>query len=82
MKRRVSLAELYREKKNEKRPVDIFFERIKKATGRGDMAIKFWIAGKVVPDQLVRHAIAEELDVDENYLFPVVDESTRATSRD
>lgn len=69
-KRKISLIELYKEKQKELTPANQLIKQIQEVTGRSEIAIRFWLAGKSKPEPLVARIVAEALGIDPDYIFP------------
>lgn len=69
-KRKISLVELYKEKQKEPTPANQLIKQIQNATGRSEIAIRLWLAGKSKPEPLVQRVVADALGLDPDYIFP------------
>lgn len=70
-KRKISLKDLYEEKKNQRvDPSKNLIRLIMDVTGRAEVTVRLWISGRNTPEPLVKRIIADALDVDADYLFP------------
>lgn len=71
-KRRISLRDLYEEKKNSQQisPAKQMVNDLMEATGRSEVTVRLWIGGKFKPEPIICNIIADKLNVDPAYLFP------------
>ena len=69
-KRRISLADLYKEKMNLLSPGRQLIQDVMDVTGRSEVTVRLWICGKFKPEPIIQKIIADKLDVDVEYLFP------------
>ncbi len=69
-KRKISLAELYKEKMAQPSPGKQLIQDLMKATGRSEVTVRLWIGGKFKPEPIIHNVIAETLGLDVNGLFP------------
>ena len=74
-KRKVSLAEMYKEKLKQVSPAKQFIKDLMAITGRSEVTVRLWLGGKFKPEPIIQNIIAEKLNVDVNYLFPENKES-------
>lgn len=44
---------------------------IMEVTGRSEITVRMWICGRFKPEPIIQRIIAEKLDVDADFLFPV-----------
>lgn len=70
-KRKISLADLYKEKMQQLSPGRQLIKDLMEATGRSEITVRMWIGGKFQPEPIIQNIIAEKLGVDVNYLFPI-----------
>ena len=69
-KRKISLAELYKEKMSQPSPGRQLIQDLMNATGRSEVTVRLWIGGKFKPEPIIQHIIAETLGLDKDGLFP------------
>lgn len=69
-KRKISLAELYKEKMAQLSPGRQLIQDLMDATGRSEVTVRLWIGGKFKPEPIIQNIIAETLGIDVDYLFP------------
>lgn len=69
-----SFRELYDEiwepRRQASKAADEFIKRCAEATMKSEGTVRSWLSGKFVPDDLTRMALAKELNVDPDTLFP------------
>lgn len=70
-KRKISLADLYKEKMQQLSPGRQLIKDLMDVTGRSEVTIRMWISGKFQPEPIIQNIIAEKLDIDVDYLFPI-----------
>lgn len=70
VKRKISLAELYKEKMQQPSPGRQLIQDIMAATGRSEVTVRLWIGGKFKPEPIIQKVIADTLNLDVEYLFP------------
>jgi len=70
VKRKISLAELYKEKMQQPSPGRQLIQDIMEATGRSEVTVRLWIGGKFKPEPIIQKVIADTLNLDVEYLFP------------
>lgn len=68
-KRKISLAELYKEKMAQLSPGRQLIQDLMDATGRSEVTVRLWIGGKFKPEPIIQNIIAETLGIDVDYLF-------------
>ena len=68
-KRKISLAELYKEKMAQLSPGRQLIQDLMDATGRSEVTVRLWIGGKFKPEPIIQNIIAEALGIDVDYLF-------------
>ena len=66
----VTFQEIYEDVKNSKHPATVFVENVAAATMKTVPAVRQWIAGTRVPDELTQAAIGRLLGRDPKKLFP------------
>ncbi len=69
-KRKISLAELYKEKMAQLSPGRQLIQDLMDATGRSEVTVRLWISGKFKPEPMIQNVIAEKLGLDAEGLFP------------
>ncbi len=69
-KRKISLAELYKEKMAQPSPGKQLIQDLMTATGRSEVTIRLWISGKFKPEPIIQKIIADTLGVEASTLFP------------
>lgn len=69
-KRKISLAELYKEKMTQLSPGQQLIQDLMDATGRSEVTVRLWISGKFKPEPIIQNIIAETLGLDVDGLFP------------
>lgn len=72
VKRKISLAELYKEKLEQKQlsPARQLIQDLMDATGRSEVTVRLWISGKFKPEPIIQKIIADKLGVEADALFP------------
>ncbi len=68
-RRKISLYKLYQEKLKEPTPAQVFLNRLAKATNRRVITARIWINGKHKPEPIIQRIIADEFNLDVDYLF-------------
>ena len=66
----ITFQEIYEDVKNSKHPATVFVENVAAATMKTVPAVRQWIAGTRVPDELTQAAIGRLLGRDPKKLFP------------
>ena len=69
-KRKISLAELYKEKMQQLSPARQLIQDLMTATGRSEVTVRLWISGKFKPEPIIQRIIADTLGVEASTLFP------------
>ncbi|MDE6718022.1 MAG: hypothetical protein K2J70_07510 [Muribaculaceae bacterium] len=71
-KRKISLKDLYDEKKRAQSvpPAKQMLNDLMEATGRSEVTVRQWIIGKFKPEPIICKIIADKLNIDPAYLFP------------
>lgn len=69
-KRKISLAELYKEKMAMPSPGRQLIQDLMDATGRSEVTVRLWISGKFKPEPIIRNVIADTLGIEVDGLFP------------
>ena len=69
-KRKISLADLYKEKMLQPSPGRRLVQDLMAATGRSEVTVRLWISGKFKPEPIIQKIIADTLGVDVDGLFP------------
>lgn len=69
-KRKISLAEIYKERMEMLSPGRQLIKDLMDATGRSEVTVRLWIGGKFKPEPIIQNIIAETLGVDVEGLFP------------
>lgn len=65
-----SLAELYKEKKKERHPAQLFIDEIVNLTGRSELTVRLWLGGHHMPEPIIANLIANHFNLDPEYVFP------------
>ena len=66
-----TLVEVYESLPKVASPKAEFITRLANATYRSENAVRMWVAGVRVPDQLTQKAIERELGIPAEELFPI-----------
>lgn len=69
-----TFRELYDEELRKPTAAQRFVKDVAELTHRSEVTVRFWLAGRQVPDELAQSIIAAKYDVDVNYLFPKEEE--------
>lgn len=69
-KRKISLADLYKEKMQQLSPGRQLIQDLMDATGRSEVTVRLWISGKFKSEPIIQNIIADTLGVDAASLFP------------
>lgn len=67
---KMTLEELYEEKRKQLNPAQELIKTIMAATGRSELSVRLWVTGKHRPERLVQEKIAEVLNMNVETLFP------------
>lgn len=74
-KRKISLADLCKEKMQQPSPGRQLIQDLMDATGRSEVTVRLWIGGRFKPEPIIQKIIADTLGVDVDGLFPKTSEA-------
>lgn len=68
--RKISLKDLYEERKKAPNPAKQLIEEIARITNRSELTVRLWISGHHVPEAIITKVIADHFHIDPDYIFP------------
>lgn len=69
-KRKISLADLYREKMQQLSPAKQLIKDVMDVTGRSEVTVRMWLGGHFKPEPIIQKIIADALNLELDGLFP------------